>query len=487
MAWSRCGSNARRNEDGEGALNGGEPAAGVDLRAVPAPVRLVWDWLAQHGTAYLVGGAARSLILGRAPHDWDLAVSLPPDEVMALVRAAHPAWEVRPTGIPWGTVTIAPTIGATVEVTSFRADGVYRDARRPASVRFGASWAEDAARRDFTVNALAISPAGEVVDVVGGLADLRRGIVRAVGRPEERLHEDPLRIWRGVRLLSQGCSTLDGPTGRAMVSERHRLAHVAPERQGQELLRLLSEPSPSALAPALSAWNRLGVADVVWPEWVLTRTFRGAGDRGEALDAHAVRTALGLPSALRLAGLLHDIAKPATWTWGREGHMSFAGHAEVGALWARHMLTRLRVSRQLVDRVAWLVAHHTFAWETASRADWAKLVVHARQGWLADLLVLYEADERAKGTWRDEQGAELKRRFHEVVASGRLSPHCSGDDVQAWLGIPAGPAVGQVLDQLRAFVWEHPDQNQPERLEEEARRLAAEWAKTRRDSAGGGP
>jgi len=455
----------------DGGTAGTRAALVVGLAAVPPPVRQVWTWLAQHGTAYLVGGAARSLIMGGIPHDWDVAVSLPPDEVMALVRAAHPTWGVRPTGIRWGTVTITPSGGMAVEVTSFRADGVYRDARRPASVRFGASWAEDAARRDFTVNALALAPTGEVVDAVGGLADLRQGIVRAVGRPEERLNEDPLRIWRGVRLLAQGCSRLDGPTRRAMVSERHRLGHVAPERQGRELLRLMAAPSPSALASALGEWNQLGVADVVWPEWALTRAFRS----GEALDAHAIDTALRLPPDLRLAGLLHDIAKPVTWTAEPKGHAHFAGHAEVGAMWARQMLSRLGVSRRLVDHVAWLVAHHTFPWETATRTDWGELAAVGHQEWLMDLLLLHEADERAKGTWIDERGAELRARLAEMTASGRLAPRCTGDDVQAWLGIPAGPAVGHVLDRLSAWVWEHPEHNNPERLQVEARRI---WAET---------
>ncbi len=442
----------------------------VDTGSVPPLVRAVWELLGSAGPTYLVGGAARDVIRGRPPRDWDLATRLQPDDTGALVRRAHPEWTLAYGGIRWGTLVIRGAKGSgAVDVTSFRADGVYRDGRRPTSVRFGTSWAEDAARRDFTINALAIDLDGQVVDTVGGLADLAAGRVRAVGAARDRFCEDPLRMWRAVRLLSQGPFHLEEATERAIRAERPRLAVVAPERQSEELTRLLAAEDPLALGPALAALHELGVWDVIWPEWAVVRGFP---QNGGTVDAHCLATALALPPRLRLAGLLHDIGKPVCAHQDAAGSWRFDGHEAVSALWAVDMLRRMRFPRRTVEDASWLVAHHGFCWDEATPTEIRRLWVAERRERVLDLLALYETDVAALGREPPSHPGTLRAKLEAAVVTDApygLELACTGEDVQRWLDI-AGPsrAVGSVLTHLRSWVLVHPESNHHQALHQEA-------------------
>ncbi len=439
----------------------------VDLLSAPPLVRAVWELLAEAAPTYLVGGAARDLIRGRVPRDWDLATGLAPEDAVARMRHAHPEWGLGFAGVSWGTVVVRTAArGPSVEVTSFRADGVYRDGRRPSTVRFGTSWAEDAARRDFTINALAVDLNGSVVDAVGGLADLEAGLVRAVGHAADRFREDPLRLWRAVRLLSQGPFQLEAATAAAVRAERPRLAVVAAERQGEELAKLLAAEEPAALARALAALQDLGVWDVLWPEWAVAR---GCPTSTEPIDQHCLATAVALPSRLRLAGLLHDIGKPVC-AKREEGRWHFAGHAAVSALWAESMLGRLRFPRRMQQEVSWLVAHHGRDWDALRPADLRRLWVEVGPERLYDLLTLDAADGGAVA-----DTSAMRARVEAAVATPYgLAPACSGQDVQGWLSLLPGRRVGDVLAHLQEWVLEHPEDNRTEALRQEAERWSRE-------------
>ena len=442
----------------------------VDTGSVPPLVRTVWELLGSAGPTYLVGGAARDVIRGRAPRDWDLATILAPDDTVALVRRVHPEWMLAYGGIRWGTVAIhGPKGSGAVDVTSFRADGVYRDGRRPSSVRFGTSWAEDAARRDFTMNALAIDLDGQVVDTVGGLRDLAAGCVRSVGPPVDRFREDPLRMWRAVRLLSQGGFHLEEATARAIRVERPRLAMVAPERQGEELTRLLAAQDPEALGRALAVLQELGVWDVIWPEWAVARGFP---QNGHPVDAHCLATAVALPPRLRLAGLLHDIGKPVCARQANAGAWRFDGHEQVSALWADRMLRRMRFPGKTTEDMTWLVAHHGFRWRQATATELRRLWVDDGPDRVRSLLTLYEADVAALDGEPPSHPSALGAKLEAAVVTDApygLALACTGEDVQEWLGI-ARPsrAVGSVLTHLRHWVLLHPENNRREALHREA-------------------
>lgn len=239
--------------------------------------------------AYAVGGCVRDSLLGRQPLDWDLCTSALPEEVLA-VFAAFPVVQ---TGLRHGTVTVVAD-GRPYEITTFRTDGVYSDSRRPDQVRFVPSLAEDLARRDFTVNAMACAPGGRVVDLFGGRQDLAAGLIRCVGDPAARFGEDALRILRALRFAAVYDFQVEAATGDALVAAAPRLAKVSPQRVGGELVRLLCGPGAGRVVAAF------------YP--VFTCLLPGLAGDG-ARRAAAVERAVPLPVP-RLAALAAGSARP---------------------------------------------------------------------------------------------------------------------------------------------------------------------------------
>lgn len=232
---------------------------------IPRAVQTVCDTLWGAGwEAYPVGGCVRDLLLGRTPGDWDACTAAPPEVVEDLFG------HTIPTGVKHGTVTVLVD-GMAVEVTTFRREGSYADGRHPDTVTFDASLTQDLSRRDFTINAMALSPAGAVIDPFGGRADLAAGLIRCVGRPEERFAEDALRMLRGVRFAAQLGFTLEEETRRAMAAEAARTAAVSRERIRAELEKTLISPRPEAAGEMIA----LGLLDCLWDGW----------DKGRPLSA----------------------------------------------------------------------------------------------------------------------------------------------------------------------------------------------------------
>lgn len=214
---------------------------------IPKQVAFIIDRLEQHGyEAYAVGGCVRDALLGREPHDWDITTSAKPEQVKALFKRTID------TGIQHGTVTIMEDhIG--FEVTTYRIDGEYEDGRHPKEVQFTPDLKEDLRRRDFTINAMAYSPAKGLVDIFGGQEDLKEGIIRCVGSAEERFQEDALRIMRAVRFAAQLGFTIEEGTWKAIGKLVPNLKKVSAERIQVELTKLLMSPNPS--------WFRLMYGD----------------------------------------------------------------------------------------------------------------------------------------------------------------------------------------------------------------------------------
>ncbi len=254
------------------------------LGQVPDGVRLAWQALAREGPTYLVGGAPRDLLLGREPHDWDLATAVPPGRAAEIL--GWPAGALDAFGVLHGPG------GGDLEVVALRSEGPYRDRRHPDVVRFGASLEEDLLRRDFTANAIALDLAGRLHDPAAGLHDLRRGLLRAVGPAGDRLREDLLRVLRAYRLAAELGWRLDPGLRAASRELAPALAQVSSERVGEELWRLMRAPRgylplrwaaedgvlgavlPSlrptrpiaGLLPRLVGWTR-GDPDAVLPSW----------------------------------------------------------------------------------------------------------------------------------------------------------------------------------------------------------------------------
>ncbi|HKO32786.1 MAG TPA: CCA tRNA nucleotidyltransferase [Candidatus Limnocylindria bacterium] len=416
--------------------------------------------------AALVGGSVRDLVTGATPTDWDVATAAPPEKVAALFPGS--SWANR-----FGTVTVRGN--PDVEVTTYRHEGPYLDRRRPGHVRWGTSLADDLARRDFTVNAIAWRPAdleageGTLVDPYDGIGDLRSGVLRAVGDPTERLGEDALRMVRAVRFATRLGLELDPTTEAAIVAQADEVASLSGERVRDELLRMLSAAPPaSPPSAALELMERLGLMAVLLPELTALRGVPQAKALpGDALD-HSLRTADALPPdrpELRLAGLLHDLGKATTLA---DGH--FIGHDVEGARMAEAVLHRLRLPRADATWVGRLVRQHMFAYTP----DWTDAAVRRfirRVGadLLDDLFALRAADNAASGAREPTTGGmgELRQRVARVLASDVLEQGqlvIDGNDLVVELGVSPGPQIGDLLRRLLEAVLDDPSQNTRERL-----------------------
>ncbi len=307
---------------------------------------------AGHG-AYLVGGCVRSLWLGEAPKDYDVATDARPEQVQALFS------KIIPVGIAFGVVLVHHR-GIATEVATFRTDGRYLDRRRPESVTFGAA-AADAARRDFTINALFLDPAsGEVMDHVGGVDDLRARVIRTVGDPTARFNEDALRLLRAVRFAARCDFEIERATWDALRTLAASVTAVSPERIGEEVVKLLTGPRAGH---GLRLLDASGLLDHVLPEVAATRgveqppNFHPEGD----VFTHTALCLDHLPAdpspALALGVLLHDVGKPPTFERAPD-RIRFSGHDTLGAEMTLEICRRLRQPTATGKEVAELVRCH---------------------------------------------------------------------------------------------------------------------------------
>lgn len=441
----------------------------------PASVLALMDRLWSHGhAAYVVGGSVRDAILGRPAVDWDLTTDARPDRLLAIFPGA--VYENR-----FGTVAVREA-GEQHEVTTFRTDHDYADFRRPHRVEFGDSVEVDLARRDFTVNAIAwgasvpaATEAGSVpaasassaappvpglVDPFGGVADAQARRLRAVGEPVARFREDALRMIRAVRLAAVLELEIDPPTFQAMRESAALAAHVSGERVSAELEKLLSAATPSI---GLGLLAESGLLEVVLPELAAQRGVPQNKIQGEDLFDHTLRTVDAAPAGrpvVRLAALLHDVGKPATIDDG-----PFRGHDAIGAELAQGVLDRLRTPRAATERVVHLVRNHMFTYEPEwGDAGVRRFIQRVGTDAIDDLFTLREADNLGSGVPVDahELGSLRARVDAELAAAvvlDRSRLAVRGDDLMAELGLPAGPRLGRILDELLDRVIAEPKLN----------------------------
>ena len=452
------------------------PAPGALAAALPEAVRAVIDRLAAAGhETVAVGGGVRDALLGRpATGAWDLATRATPPEVIAVFPHAVP------TGIEHGTVTVPGPAGL-VEITSYRSEEGYSDARRPDRVVFGATLAGDLLRRDFTVNALAYDPrAGVLLDGTGGLADLEARVLRAVGDPAARFGEDALRALRAARLCAVLGFALEAGTEAALPGVAALVPRLSHERVRDELGRLLLAPAPST---GLRVLERAGLLGLVLPELAATRGVTQNRHHRWDVYEHTLRAvdAAEAKPRLRWAALAHDLGKPATRAVREDGEATFHGHAALGATIAGAMLERLRLPRAEREAIVRLVREHLFDY----RAEWTDAAVRRFVGRvgpaaLPDLFALRVADAIATGADppRLEPIRALSSRIERVLAArpplAVRDLAIDGHDVLAALGGPPGPGVGRILARLLDEVLEEPARNERGALLERVRALARE-------------
>ncbi|MDP2872820.1 MAG: HD domain-containing protein [Bacillota bacterium] len=444
-------------------------------RLVPAPVRHILGHLSACAgqPTYLVGGSVRDLLLGRAVHDWDLASAALPDAVRALFP------RTLDTGIAHGTVTVVHQ-GCAVEVTTFRREGPYLDGRHPSSVSFDAGLRDDLARRDFTINAMALGAGGRLHDPFGGLDDLALRRIRAVGDPAARFAEDHLRVMRAFRLAAELGFDLDSGTAAAARACACALDRVAAERLRAELDRILLSPNASW---ALERLRAAGAIDVLLPELTAGAGFVQNEYHPHDVWTHSVLTCAHIEPVLhlRLAGLLHDAGKPVTLTVDELGRRHFYGHERRSAELAEDIMRRLRYDQDTTRRVVHLIRVHMDLHDLpAGSGDAAVRRVAARVGRenIADLLRLRRADRLAAGKPR-AASAGILRLLERLAALERADEALSlsdlridGHGVMEATGLPPGPQVGRVLAGLLEAVLDNPEINNPADLARLARILA---------------
>ena len=417
-------------------------------------------------SAYLVGGAVRDFFLEKSASDWDIATNAQPEKVMHLFRRTIP------TGIEHGTVTIIYK-NKHIECTTFRTEADYTDGRHPTTVSYTATIEEDLARRDFTMNAIAVSlPDGTVVDPFNGRADIRAKRIQTVGKPLDRFLEDGLRPVRAVRFAAQLGFTIDKETLGAIPQALHITQKISIERFREELTKILICPTPLT---ALRLMESTGLLHLFIPELTECRGVeQGSYHHFDVLD-HSFLVCNACPAGMehlhiRLAGLFHDIGKPATRKEAADGSCTFYRHESVSEKMTRSIMKRLKYPNAEIEKTAHLVAQHMFHYDPFwTDAAVRRFIVRVGKENIDDLFALRKADVFGlTGTYAEpnflvEFTARIDKILQEDGAYSLKDLAVNGKDLMA-IGIPAGKYLGIVLHDLLETVLDDPAQNTKETL-----------------------
>ena len=425
-----------------------------------------------HGySLYLVGGAVRDYLLSKPSHDFDFTTDARPEEIKSMFR------HTIDTGIKHGTVTVLFK-GGSYEITTFRTEGDYSDSRHPDSVTFVRSLSEDLKRRDFTINAFACDlSSGEIIDRHGGFDDLKNGVIRAIGDPNERFTEDALRIMRAARFSSKLGFEIEKETRRAMKALSSTISKVSEERIREELFRLVDSPFPRL---GIKTMEEAGLLEIILPELYSCKAIEGEGYHRENLLEHqilALEEALRLhaPLTVKISALLHDIGKVKAER--RIGDKSiYYSHEIIGSEMASNIMTRMKSSNKDRDEVALLIREHMVQY-TSSWSDGAvrRLIVRVGKDNLDNLFLLRECDRKATLALPDSfNDDELKARVAKELSSSPALTlkdlKVNGRDISNLTG--NGPLTGKVLKALLDMVIEEPGLNDREILLEKADELS---------------
>lgn len=428
---------------------------------------------------YLVGGCVRDLLILRAPKDWDLTTIATPEEITPLFEDTFYENDYGTVGV----VNQTPREESlrVIEITPYRIESGYSDFRRPDRVEWGKTLEEDLKRRDFTMNALAYDIENEkIIDPFEGQKDIEKKLIRTVGKSEERFAEDALRMLRALRFASELNFAIEHGTQEAIEKNSALLGHISKERIRDELTKIVMSDSP---AFALDAAARFGLLEYISPEFL-----KGIGM--EQNQAHAFTVWEHLLRSLehaakkdftlhvRLAALLHDVAKPHTRKW-LNNQWTFYGHDVVGARIARNILTDLKFSRDIIDKVVKLVRWHMFFSDTEeiSLSAVRRMVRNVGPDLIWDLMSVRAADRI--GTGRPKESPYRLRKYHSMIEEVMRDPisvkqlKVSGATIMELTGAPAGPHIGFILEILLSEVLDEPTKNETDYLEKRVKDLYA--------------
>ncbi len=427
-----------------------------------------------------MGGCVRDLLLGREPKDWDVATSAKPEEIVSLFGKT--VYENT-----FGTVAVLvsreteksevsqETDYFTVEVTPFRTEAKYSDFRHPDEVKFSDKIEEDLQRRDFTINSMAYGK-NALMDIYGGIKDIKDMTIRAVGDPDERFTEDALRMLRAVRFAVQLNFSISHETGESILKNADLIKKISPERIRDELVKIVKSPNPAAGVVML---HKFGLLKHIIPE---LEEGIGCEQLGEHIYdvwehlLHALQHAADKkwPLEIRLAALFHDIGKPRTRRFdgtkaGGKGKYTFYGHEVIGARMAKKIMERLKFSKKEIDLVEKLVRNHMFFSDTEQITLSAVRRIIQKVG-AENIWLLMNIRESDRVGMKKKEAPYRLRKYFAMIEEALRDPisvsqlKINGEYMIKELKIIPGPRMGWILHALLEEVLEDPKKNEVEYL-----------------------
>ncbi len=437
---------------------------------LPEKVNFIINTLQEHGfEGYAVGGCVRDAMLSRMPMDWDITTSAKPEQVKALFR------HTIDTGILHGTVTVMLDHEG-FEVTTYRIDGEYEDARHPKEVQFTSNLLEDLKRRDFTINAMAYNEKDGLVDAFDGMGDLKRGVIRCVGNPVERFTEDALRMLRAVRFAGQLGFEIEAHTKNAIVTLAQNISKVSAERIQAELVKLLTSAHPDLIRAAYET----GLTKVFMPEFdEMMHTVQNNPHHCYTVGEHTIEALqkAAPDKILRLTMLLHDVAKPSCRSTDEKGIDHFYGHELRGSEMAREILHRLKFDNDTTKRVCSLILCHDDMPKLEEKYVRRAIFKNGPEQYPA-LFAVKRADALAQSEYKRREKLLDIERYEALYLDILNKQQClsirdlaiTGSDLIA-LGMQPGKKLGETLKQLLELVLEQPELNTKEKLIEQVHKL----------------
>lgn len=452
----------------------------TDKFKIPKEVSRVTEALERAGfEAYIVGGCVRDLLIGKTPKDWDVTTSAKPEDIEKLFENTF-------YNNDYGTVGVVneDTEDETlkiVEVTPYRLESEYSDARRPDSVEFSDSIEHDLHRRDFTINAIAYSESkGQIIDLHDGQKDIEDKIIRAIGDPDVRFSEDALRILRAIRISAELGFEIEEKTKNAIKNDAEMLLKIAKERIRDEFIRIIMSDRPME---SVELAHEMGVLQFVVPELEEGIGVKQNQAHSFTVWEHNLRSVKHSAQKnwsldIRLSALFHDIAKPATSRWSDEkSDWTFHGHDVVGGRMTKKILERLKFPKKQIEKITKLVRWHLFFSDTEQITLSAvrRMVRNVGEENIWHLMDLRESDRIGMG--RPKANPYRLRKYKSMVEEALRDPvsvamlKIDGARIMEITGEKPGPKIGFILHALLEEVLDDPKLNTSEYLENTAKNL----------------
>jgi tRNA nucleotidyltransferase (CCA-adding enzyme) len=457
---------------------------------IPKEVNLILEKLiGKNYEAYVVGGCVRDLLLDKKPKDWDVTTNAKPEEVKKIFPKNF--YENK-----FGTVTVLTDSKdetlKEIEITTYRKDGKYSDKRHPDEIKYAKTIAEDLARRDFTINAFALSENKEIIDPFDGQKDLKNKIIKTVGKAEERFDEDALRMLRAVRFACALDFEVEAKTFKAIQKNAGWIQAISKERIKDEFIKIIASQKAAEGIDLLQKTNLL--------KYVLPELEKGVGvsqNKHHIYDIyeHSLRSLKvaaekDFSTEIRFAALFHDIGKPET-KQGEGPDSTFYNHDYVGAKFTARILERLKFPNKFIDKVVLLVRNHMFVSdpERLTEAGARRLIARVGKENIPDLINLRIADRLGMG--RPKEKPYRLRTIEYMIEKVSKDPisakmlKINGSEIMNLLKIEPGPKVGAILDVLLSEIIEEPKKNDKKKLEKRVKELDKEDLEKLRELAKG--